>query len=217
MKSVVPLIGLILLVMMGNGLIALFGFNYHNLKSSQAQEQLEQAYDGVDRIREIQIHFKRQVQEWKNILLRGHNSDDFAHYAGAFREKQLLVQDKLGSLQAQWDPLQEIAGQVSELNEQLTVLNAHYETALIEFAAGAAAIAIDAQIRGMDRPMEIKLDSMVAIAESKVRQQRQILRKEEQERYKNFRLILSLTTATGCLLALSILVILMRRQAVTES
>ena len=40
----------------------------------------------VDEARVIQVDFKKQVQEWKDILLRGHNPNDLANYTKQFHE-----------------------------------------------------------------------------------------------------------------------------------
>ena len=41
------------------------------------------------------IDFKTQVQEWKNILIRGNNEEDFKKYEKAFFDKESVVRDRL--------------------------------------------------------------------------------------------------------------------------
>jgi len=48
--------------------------------------------------REIQIDFKKQVQEWKDILLRGHNAADLEKYSGQFHEHEALVKKEAKAL-----------------------------------------------------------------------------------------------------------------------
>ncbi len=49
----------------------------------------------LEEIRNIQLHFKIQVQEWKNILIRGHQEANFHKYHKAFETEHFLIQEKL--------------------------------------------------------------------------------------------------------------------------
>lgn len=40
-------------------------------------------------------HFKTQIQEWKNILLRGNREQDFEKYRSQFNDQEMLVQRRL--------------------------------------------------------------------------------------------------------------------------
>ncbi|HAS84204.1 MAG TPA: hypothetical protein DCS43_16380 [Verrucomicrobia bacterium] len=213
MKSVVPLVGMILLIMMANGLVAVFGVNYHKVMTSRAQDEMERVYEGVERVREVQLHFKRQVQAWKNILLRGHVPADYATYAEAFRKEQRMTLDLLASLAADWRQWSEIAQRGVALADQLAVLNSRYAEALARLDAGASVQAVDLQVRGLDRPLESELDSIVQRVDDQVRLRRQALRHDDLARYQQFRRLFSLSTAAGCILTLVMLVVLLRRQA----
>jgi len=48
--------------------------------------------------RELQVNFKTQVQEWKNVLLRGSDSRDYDKYLSQFNNRRKQVLDHLGWL-----------------------------------------------------------------------------------------------------------------------
>jgi methyl-accepting chemotaxis protein len=48
--------------------------------------------------RVVQVNFKKQVQEWKDILLRGHTPDDLAKYTRQFHEQESEVRSGAAAL-----------------------------------------------------------------------------------------------------------------------
>ena len=54
-------------------------------------------FDGILRVLEAtrlaQVHFKSQVQEWKNLLLRGQDAADYERYLGLFHTESAQVVD----------------------------------------------------------------------------------------------------------------------------
>src|SRR4029453_4960603 len=53
-----------------------------------------------DAARVIQVTFKKQVQEWKNILLRGSDYEQYQKYSKGFHEEEKRVRDAAGDLQS---------------------------------------------------------------------------------------------------------------------
>ena len=42
----------------------------------------------INAARVVQVNFKKEVQEWKDTLLRGHNPEDLAKYSKQFHERK---------------------------------------------------------------------------------------------------------------------------------
>src|SRR5512144_1961983 len=49
----------------------------------------------LNTLREVQTNFQRQVQEWKDILLRGNDADEYARHLDAFEKRNADVKQGL--------------------------------------------------------------------------------------------------------------------------
>jgi len=115
----------------------------------------------VDIARDAQVHFKRQVQEWKNVLIRGHRPVDYAKYWTLFETEEATTQTLLNELR-QRDPGE--ASPVDSLLTELRTLGQRYRAALASFDASdpTSYRAVDTQVRGMDRPPTDEMTALVA-------------------------------------------------------
>lgn len=77
------------------GVVALVTFAMLSSDISRYQELLEEEVSATFLIDEVTVDFKIQVQEWKNVLLRGHSDKDREKYWGRFSELQKNIQTKL--------------------------------------------------------------------------------------------------------------------------
>ncbi|MGC9985082.1 MAG: ATP-binding protein [Polyangia bacterium] len=115
----------------------------------------------VDIAREAQVHFKRQVQEWKNVLLRGHNPDDHSKYWSLFEMEESKTQALLADLRQR--ETSEAATAEGLLGE-LRVLGQRYRGALANFNPADNPLSyrdVDSRVRGMDRPPTDEMSALV--------------------------------------------------------
>ena len=121
-----------------------------NISSQQQQELLNAAFE----IEEAHTQFKIQVQEWKNLLLRGRNPDDFQQYLASFNQQTAEVQQHLAK--AKFAFKEDWARQFDELSNTHKHLVEAYLTAQSQttFDNPASVEALDNALRGIDRPMD---------------------------------------------------------------
>ena len=114
----------------------------------------------VDIARDAQVHFKRQVQEWKNVLIRGHKPNDYAKYWSLFESEESTTQTLLSELR-QRDPGEALA--VDSMLSELRTLGQRYRSAVAAFDANdpTSYRAVDTQVRGMDRPPTDEMSALV--------------------------------------------------------
>jgi len=119
--------------------------------------------------RQMQVEFKKQVQEWKDILLRGFNAADLTDYIGKFHAEDATVdrlnQNLLGKVT---DP--QAHAQLVRFQDAHRQLDADYERALSTFAAGNGKDprSADRAVRGLDRPPTDLLDGVVTQLETAI-------------------------------------------------
>ena len=106
----------------------------------------------VDLARDAQVHFKRQVQEWKDVLLRGHKPADYAKYWSLFEREE-------GETQALLDELKRRdaneAAAVDRLLDEHRSIGRRYRDAipLLDANDPLSYRVVDTKVRGMDRPL----------------------------------------------------------------
>jgi methyl-accepting chemotaxis protein len=114
-------------------------------------------------IDEANLQFKVQVQEWKNVLLRGKQPADLAKYWSQFEERQRDVQNILGELAGQKGIEANLKSRIERLREEHRQLGAAYQKGRDAYVAtGGDASAGDAAVKGLDRATSEQMSALVA-------------------------------------------------------
>lgn len=145
-----------------------------------------------------QVNFKVQIQEWKNVLLRGDESILLDKHLTSFRSHAQQTEEDLGRVATGATKL----GFKAEAERALALSNAHetltvrYEAALAEERGMSITITpdmaslIDKSVRGADRDLEAgigKLSADIAVTSD---ERRNALIIQMQDRYASLRLFI---------------------------
>jgi methyl-accepting chemotaxis protein len=162
-------------------------------------ELLKTSIKQADLARVTQVDFKKQVQEWKDILLRGHNPEDLAKYGTLFREAEARVHENSVALGKQ---LQDPAAiqLLAEFVVRHDVLGKKYQEAYDTYVQGGFDFkAADKIVRGMDRQPTDLFDQVVARLVAQA-----ALSVKAQQEVAAHKQVLALAIAGGCLLLLTV-------------
>ncbi len=135
-----------------------------NARSVAAMSQSAILTNAIDTARSAQVEFKIQVQEWKNILLRGHDPAQLEKYTAAFKKSSATTRADLAKVDALLAKLSMTTPLVGEADKALDELQKNYLTALEKYdsANPDSAKVVDSLVKGMDRPPTKKIDDIVA-------------------------------------------------------
>jgi methyl-accepting chemotaxis protein len=136
----------------------------------------------AQQVRVLQVNFKKQVQAWKDILLRGRDDAALAKYEAEFHSLAEKVQADSATLNSQIRDPQARSGLASFL-EQHQLLDSQYEAALVGYKASRSFVQADAAVKGKDRPPTNSLDlvanRLTAVAASVTAEEAARLRHEQ--------------------------------------
>jgi hypothetical protein len=156
-------LGLLLVAVAVWGLLAV---DSANRRQQEALATATQLLRTVDQVREAQIRFKEQVQEWKNLLLRGDDPKDYANYWAAFQSDEKDVNTLLITAAAKLKEAQLATKPIDEFLASHAVLAAAYREAIKSYRPGdlPTVLAVDDKVRGIDRaPMNLLDNYVVAL------------------------------------------------------
>ncbi|WP_088709585.1 methyl-accepting chemotaxis protein, partial [Noviherbaspirillum denitrificans] len=148
-------------------LIGLSGWQTLRQSNANAVASMERASlleDSVNTARLAQVEFKIQVQEWKNLLLRGHDPAALEKYTKEFEKKGEETQASLNKLKTQLGRLGLDAALVDDAAGAHRELGAKYLDAAKKYdsANPESPKIVDGLVRGMDRAPTKKIDDIVA-------------------------------------------------------
>jgi methyl-accepting chemotaxis protein-1 (serine sensor receptor) len=158
------LIGVLLAAMLLVGAYGMHALGTQQARAATAlsrEHQLAAATSAADR---VAVNFKLQVQEWKDLLLRGQDRTDYENYLAAFRKRSASMQEDLKSLGNAMAALNLPTTNVEEARRLHSDLTAQYEQALRQFDASSieSSHVVDRQVRGKDRPLDTTLREISA-------------------------------------------------------
>ena len=112
------------------------------------------------------VTFKQQVQEWKNILLRGNNSANYDKHFAAFEQAEKTVQVKLKKALDLTQQLGLDAKVSEDAMQKHAALGVRYREALKKFdkANPKSGQEVDHAVTGIDRPAAESIDAIVMTA-----------------------------------------------------
>ncbi|WP_458377099.1 methyl-accepting chemotaxis protein [Pseudomonas fluorescens] len=114
-------------------------------------------------IDEANLQFKVQVQEWKNVLLRGKQPADLDKYWKQFEDRQRDVQGILGDLAGQKGIEPQLKTRIERLRDEHRLLGAAYQKGRDAYvAAGADPTAGDTAVKGVDRATSDQMSELVS-------------------------------------------------------
>ena len=143
-------------------IIALASFSFLSKDIAAFQQLLKGPVEASRLINEANLEFKVQVQEWKNVLLRGTSSESRTKNWQRFEDQERKVQTLLGTLVQASQHDAALAGQIQTLADEHRALGAAYRTGLDAFvAAGNDPVAGDNAVKGIDRATSEQLSELV--------------------------------------------------------
>jgi len=150
--------------------IALYQIALLHDHSDRALHQSEQTTQALVQVETAAVEFKRQVQEWKDILLRGNDPEKFTKYRSQFEQREAKMDESLraaaatfGELEAT-DKVQKIEA-VIKLHQEMGVAYREAMKAYVQ-ADPLAYRTVDKLVAGMDRPLTEALTKLVAQVET---------------------------------------------------
>jgi len=133
-------------------------------------EEIQSLTSAADSSRAAQVAFKIQVQEWKNVLVRGTVQKDYDKYSAAFYNKGEDVTSNLNALISYLESTEFARDQRALLIDEARSLIGDHEAVIENYRAAMGMhdpsdpenyMKLDKQVRGIDRELNTNIDSLV--------------------------------------------------------
>ncbi|XVJ47613.1 methyl-accepting chemotaxis protein [Pseudomonas sp. UBT] len=157
-------------------LIALACFNFLSNGVQSYRSLIDGPLLTSQLIDEANLQFKVQVQEWKNVLLRGKQPQDLEKYWGQFQDRQRDVQGILTRLVSQTQNDPGLSRRIDSLRQEHLQLGVAYQKGRDAYmAAGADQTAGDNAVKGVDRATSEQMSTLVSDLRAQGSQQSQAI------------------------------------------
>lgn len=157
-RRITPIGGIALLtVIVVAALSLVFLFSGRNSYRRSIEGVIDR-FELADLAMRAQVDFKVEVQEWKNLLLRGGDPEDFERYRASGLAARQRVRESLEQIAGSEQFAEAVRGKAARIAAEMQAIAIRYDTAIegVDLAAPGAAARVDASVRGIDRePMRL--------------------------------------------------------------
>jgi len=166
----------------------------------------------ADTARVAQVDFKRQVQEWKDLLLRGGDPAELDKHRKGFALMADMVRGDLGRLRAQMADLGLPVAAVDEALRTHAELLTRYQAALehLKSADPGSAHVVDGLVKGIDRPPTAAIDGIVEHVRAASAASAQQLENASSAVYKQVLMLLATVVIVAVMLGIAVTILLAR-------
>jgi methyl-accepting chemotaxis protein len=160
--KILLLSALVVLGLFTLGITAYVQINSYSAAVSETSSSVQNRAEFLSEIESAAIGFKTQVQEWKNILLRGNDPEKFLKYADGFNKEEKVVQTHLSNAMALQKNNKEAVNAINLLQKEHADLGKRYRTALQDFDQEnpETGKTVDQMVSGMDRETSRQMDEL---------------------------------------------------------
>ncbi|HEX7641320.1 MAG TPA: methyl-accepting chemotaxis protein [Burkholderiaceae bacterium] len=208
--------GFLMLAMLAVGLEGWFTLSQSNARSADMMQKAAMLEQSIDTARSAQVEFKKQVQEWKDTLLRGNDRAQFDKYSKAFADRSAQTDAYLQKLKDLFVKLKFDTAAVDEAIKSHQELGLKYAEALKQYdvANAGSAHTVDALVKGMDRPPTQKIDGIVSYVLEQSNQMMAAADRQAQDSYKTACVLLLAAVALAA--AFGVVVTLWLGKSITQ-
>jgi methyl-accepting chemotaxis protein len=166
-----------------------------NAKSAAAMVQSATLADAIDTARGAQVEFKIQVQEWKNILVRGSDPAQLEKYTAAFKKSGETTQAELKEVNTLLAKLGLRTPVVDEALRLHAELGKNYLSALEKYDSTNADSykIVDGLVKGMDREPTKKIDEIVKFIQTQSKALMAQMNKDNAEAQRAATMLIAIT------------------------
>jgi methyl-accepting chemotaxis protein len=182
--------------------------------NNSTKERLEESRSYtilVDEARDTQVEFKIQVQEWKNVLLRGNSKEKFDKYYNQFIQSNNNVQTKLLKLKESMKNSSLDTTSVDTLMLNHKELFDKYSIAIKSYDINNSESykTVDELVSGLDRQTTSDMDSLVESIESKSTEAAEMMIKTSESDKNTFTKYLIILVGLGLVATIVFTIIIM--------
>ncbi|MBM7866916.1 HAMP domain-containing protein [Heliobacterium gestii] len=194
---IIIMIAVLLFAMSILGFVGLTVFQESHALSGRTLQSSNDLMQMVDSSRKAQVLFKKQVQEWKNILLRGHDPIAFEKYINNFQKEEKETDDELQRLKTMMTRYGIDTAKVDQAVSTHKQLGLQYREALQSFDKNnpQSMRMIDTKVNGVDRGPTDDIDAIVKQIEDFSSQQFATIQSKSDEELLRFQRTIVTTLA----------------------
>ncbi|MGR8934362.1 MAG: hypothetical protein ACU837_08240 [Gammaproteobacteria bacterium] len=183
----IRLLAVALFSLLLTGMIALYLLDSVRRTEDAASGELQQLLQAALSVEQAHTQFKLQVQEWKNVLLRGNDPQAYDKYLASFKRQTERVQELLGRARSVFDGNGRQRFEALLAQHQALVDTYLQALAVTKPDKPAAVEKLDYSLRGVDRPLDAAFPELTQYLAKTVKNKLQANNRAQAEAYRKHR------------------------------